>query len=91
MIRPATDGANAVEPGISLRSVHFLTVPGGQMQCCLQLMDRSSRGLKQQLETGDDDIPEPEDVLLLSDIGYKHQPFDKEGNRQINSVFFASL
>ena len=38
-----------------------------------------AEGLKQQLETGDDDIPEPEDVLLLSDIGYKHQPFDKEG------------
>ena len=29
-----------------------------------------AEGLKQQLETGDDDIPEPEDVLLLSDIGF---------------------
>ena len=44
MIRPTTDGTNAVEPGISLRSVHFLAVPGGQMQCSLQLMDISSNG-----------------------------------------------
>jgi len=28
MIRPATEGTNAVEPGISRRTVHFL-VPGG--------------------------------------------------------------
>lgn len=45
MIRPATEGTNAVDPGMSLRSVHFLAVPGGQMQCCLQLIDMSSNGL----------------------------------------------
>lgn len=31
-ISPTTDGTNAVEPGISRRTVHFLAVPGGQMQ-----------------------------------------------------------
>ena len=31
MIKPATGGTNAVEPGISRRTVH-LRVPGGQMQ-----------------------------------------------------------
>ena len=43
MISPATEGTNAVEPGISLRTVHF-RVPGGQMQCFRQLMDGSSSG-----------------------------------------------
>ena len=45
MIKPTTEGTNAVDPGISLLSVHFLAVPGGQMQCCLQLIDISSYGL----------------------------------------------
>ena len=31
MIKPATEGTNAVDPGISRRTVH-LRVPGGQMQ-----------------------------------------------------------
>ena len=35
--------------------------------------------LKEQLETHDDEIPEPEEVTLLEDIGYKHQPFDQKG------------
>ena len=43
-IRPATDGTNAMLPGMSLRSVHFLAAPGGQMQCVLQLMLISSSG-----------------------------------------------
>ena len=43
MIKPTTDGTNAVDPGISRRTVH-LRVPGGQMQCVLQLMNGSSRG-----------------------------------------------
>ena len=45
MISPATDGTNARLPGISLRSVHLCSAPGGQMQLFLQLMDISSRGL----------------------------------------------
>ncbi len=45
IISPTTEGTKAVEPGISLLSVHFLTVPGGHTQCCLQLMDISSCGL----------------------------------------------
>jgi hypothetical protein len=45
MIKPATEGTNAVEPGMSLRSVHFLAVPGGHIHCCLQLIDMSSGGL----------------------------------------------
>ena len=44
IISPAAEGTNAVEPGISLRTVHF-RVPGGQMQCFRQLMDGSSSGL----------------------------------------------
>ena len=44
MIKPATEGTNAVEPGISLRTVHF-RVPGGQIQWLLQLIDASSSGL----------------------------------------------
>ena len=43
IISPTTEGTNAVEPGISLRTIHF-RVPGGQMQCCRQLMDGSSSG-----------------------------------------------
>lgn len=43
MISPITDGTNAVDPGISRLTVHFL-VSGGQMQWFLQLMDGSSRG-----------------------------------------------
>lgn len=31
-IRPTTEGTKAMEPGISLRCVHFLAVPGGQIQ-----------------------------------------------------------
>ena len=42
-INPATEGTKAVEPGISLRTVHF-RVPGGQMQCFRQLINGSSRG-----------------------------------------------
>ena len=44
MINPTTEGTNAVEPGISRRSVHFLAVPGGQMQWLRQLMAASSTG-----------------------------------------------
>ena len=43
MIRPATEGTNAVEPGISRRTVHF-RVPGGQMQWLRQLIAGSSSG-----------------------------------------------
>ena len=43
IINPTTEGTKAVEPGISLRTMHF-RVPGGQMQCCRQLMDGSSSG-----------------------------------------------
>ena len=35
--------------------------------------------LKEQLETHDDEIPEPEEVTLLDDIGFRHRPFDKKG------------
>ena len=45
MISPATDGTNARLPGISLRSVHLCSAPGGQMQLVLQLIDISSIGL----------------------------------------------
>ena len=45
IISPTTDGTNAVEPGISLLSVHFRWAPGGQMQFVLQLIDMSSMGL----------------------------------------------
>lgn len=31
-ISPTTEGTKAMEPGISLRCVHFLAVPGGQIQ-----------------------------------------------------------
>ena len=43
IINPTTEGTKAVEPGISLRTMHF-RVPGGQMQCFRQLMDGSSSG-----------------------------------------------
>ena len=38
-----------------------------------------AKEFREQLETGDDDIPEPEDVLVLSDLGYMHRPFETEG------------
>ena len=44
-ISPATDGTNAILPGISRRSVHLWTVPGGQTQCDRQLILISSIGL----------------------------------------------
>ena len=44
MIRPTTDGTNAVDPGMSRRSVHLWAAPGGQIQCVLQLIDISSIG-----------------------------------------------
>ena len=34
MMRPATDGTKALEPGTERRMVHLRWVPGGQMQCC---------------------------------------------------------
>ena len=46
MISPATDGTNAVLPGISLLSVHLRAAPGGQIQCVLQLIDISSIGVR---------------------------------------------
>ena len=55
MIRPDTDGANAVEPGISLRSVHFLTVPGGQMHLPL---------LRMPLDHGADVEVRPQEVAV---------------------------
>lgn len=45
MIRPATDGTNAVLPGTCLRWVHFLSVSGGHMQFVLQLIAISSTGV----------------------------------------------
>ena len=42
MISPMTGGTNAVLPGMSRRTVHLRTVPGGQMQCVLQLSAGSS-------------------------------------------------
>ena len=44
MMSPATDGTKAVLPGISRRSVHLCSAPGGQMQWLRQLMDISSMG-----------------------------------------------
>ena len=44
MINPTTEGTNAVEPGISRRSVHYLAMSGGQMQWFRQLMAASSTG-----------------------------------------------
>ena len=35
--------------------------------------------LKEQLETQDDEIPEPEEVTFLEDIGFKHLPFVQKG------------
>ena len=45
MISPATDGTNATLPGISRRSVHLCSAPGGQIQFVLQLIAISSIGL----------------------------------------------
>lgn len=45
MISPATDGTNAVLPGIALLSVHLCFAPGGQIQFVLQLFAISSLGL----------------------------------------------
>jgi hypothetical protein len=45
MINPAVDGTNALLPGIARRFVHLRTVPGGQTQCCLQLIAISSTGV----------------------------------------------
>ena len=45
MISPATDGTNATLPGISRRSVHLCSAPGGQIQFVLQLIAISSLGL----------------------------------------------
>ena len=39
------DGPNAIDPGMSLLSVHLCTVPGGQIQWFRQLMLISSSGL----------------------------------------------
>ena len=44
IISPATDGTKATLPGISRRSVHLCSAPGGQIQFVLQLMDISSIG-----------------------------------------------
>lgn len=44
MIRPATEGTKAVLPGISLRSVQYRLVPGGQMQWARQEIAISSMG-----------------------------------------------
>lgn len=40
---------------------------------------KDAQELKEQLETHDDEIPEPEEVILLEDIGFRHRPFDKRG------------
>ena len=45
MISPATGGTNATLPGISRRSVHLCSAPGGQIQFVLQLIAISSIGL----------------------------------------------
>ena len=42
---PAAEGTNAFDPGISLRTVHFLAVHGGQMQWFRQDISISSIGL----------------------------------------------
>ncbi len=41
-ISPATDGTNAILPGIARRSVHLCFAPGGQIQFFRQLMLMSS-------------------------------------------------
>ena len=43
IIRSATDGTKAVEPGMSLLTVHF-RAPGGQIRFSLQLMAGFSSG-----------------------------------------------
>ena len=45
MINPAAAGTKALLPGTCRRCVHLRAVPGGQMQCVLQLMDMSSSGV----------------------------------------------
>lgn len=42
---PAAAGTKAVDPGISLRSVHFRFVPGGQIQFVRHEISGSSNGL----------------------------------------------
>ena len=43
--KPAAAGTKALLPGIARRCVHFLAVPGGQMQCARQLIAISSTGV----------------------------------------------
>ena len=45
MIRPATEGTKAVLPGMSRRSVHLCSAPGGQIQFVRQLLAISLIGL----------------------------------------------
>ena len=45
IIRPTTDGTNAILPGTCRLCVHFLAVSGGQMQFVLQLIAISSIGV----------------------------------------------
>lgn len=41
-IKPATEGTNETLPGIDRRSVHFRSVPGGQIQLVLHEFEQSS-------------------------------------------------
>ena len=45
MINPTTDGTKALLPGTWRRCVHFLAVPGGQVQWARQLIAISSIGV----------------------------------------------
>lgn len=45
IIKPATEGTKATEPGIARRSVHLCSAPGGQMQFSRQLFSISSFGV----------------------------------------------
>ncbi len=42
IINPTTDGTKALLPGTCRLCVHFLAVPGGHMQCALQLIASAS-------------------------------------------------